>query len=415
MEQKKPLPQLIKQSSTYKMIVPAKVEAKIRYLLRKFPHTEWSGVLFVKHTGSFENNDLVITCEDLYPMDLGTSGWTEFKMNEDVTAYMAENIELFECDLSLCHSHHAMGAFFSGQDTKTLQIEGSDTNCFVSLIVDTKGTYQAAVTRKIQKKTKVVTTELGATYEFFGDGPVTIGESSTSPEKIFLNEVIEYFMLNVEVEKVENPLAYLDARFEEIEAKKKASVPSKGLSTPNSINLGLNYTRVYDPKKGDTTVTYGNDYDDDKDFFDWIHENRQKKEEVVEQSLFSEGEMEEMIDTSLWIPNEKIIHYLAAQLLTCSLIVAKDIDLKQWVVKYMEKKYDEIFSGGNSYEFGQWADAYVEFIVNHYSEENVLEEVLDFFDDYQAHIAQALIDELDKYPSNEYIEEYQKILEKYLV
>ena len=122
-----------------------------------------------------------------------------------------------------------------------------------------------------------------------------------------------------------------------------------------------------------------------------------------------------MIDTSLWRPDEKIIHYLAAQLLTSSLIINKDIDLKQWVVKYMEKKYDEIFSGDDSYEFGQWSDAYVEFIVNHYPEENVPEELYDDFDDYQAHIAKALIDELDKYPSNEYIEEYQKILEKYLV
>lgn len=400
------------------MIVPAKVEAKIRYLLRKFPHTEWSGVLFVKHTGSFENNDLVITCEDLYPMDLGTTGWTEFKMNEDVTSYMAENIELFECDLALCHSHHTLGAFFSGQDTKTLQVEGNDTNCFVSLIVDTKGTYVAAITRKIKEKKEVTTYYFGKSYEFFGDGEIKIEPPYQAPDvkqKYIDVEAIEYFMLDVEVEKVENPLSYLDDRFEEIEAKKKASVPANSLSTPNSINLGLNYSRVYDPKKGDTTVTYGNDYDKDKDFFDWIHEERKKKEEAVEQSLFSEGEMEEMIDTSLWRPDEKIIHYLAAQLLTSSLIVGKDIDLKQWVVKYMEKKYDEIFSGGNSYEFGQWADAYVEFIVNHYSEENVPEEVLDYFDDYQAHIAQALIDELDKYPSNEYIEEYQKILEKYLV
>lgn len=400
------------------MIVPAKVEAKIRYLLRKFPHTEWSGVLFVKHTGSFENNDLVITCEDLYPMDLGTTGWTEFKMNEDVTSYMAENIELFECDLALCHSHHTLGAFFSGQDTKTLQVEGNDTNCFVSLIVDTKGTYVAAITRKIKEKKEVTTYYFGKSYEFFGDGEIKIEPPYQAPDvkqKYIDVEVIEYFMLDVEVEKVDNPLSYLDDRFEEIEAKKKASVPAKGLSTPNSINLGLNYTRVYDPKKGDTTVTYGNDYDNDKDFFDWIHDERKKKEDATEQSLFSEGEMEEMIDTSLWRPDEKIIHYLAAQLLTSSLIINKDIDLKQWVVKYMEKKYDEIFSGGNSYEFGQWADAYVEFIVNHYSEENVPEEVLDYFDDYQAHIAQALIDELDKYPSNEYIEEYQKILEKYLV
>jgi len=99
----KELPQLKKGSATYKLIVPEKVEEKIRYLLRKFPSTEWSGVLFTKHTGTFENNDLVITCEDLYPMDLGTSGWTEFKMNEDVSAYMAENIELFDCDVALVH------------------------------------------------------------------------------------------------------------------------------------------------------------------------------------------------------------------------------------------------------------------------------------------------------------------------
>lgn len=45
----------------------------------------------------------MITCEDIYPMDLGTSGWTEFKMSEDVAAYMAENIELFDCDTALVH------------------------------------------------------------------------------------------------------------------------------------------------------------------------------------------------------------------------------------------------------------------------------------------------------------------------
>lgn len=97
------LPKILKMSSTYKLIVPEKVEEKIRYLIRKFPHTEWSGVLFTSHTGTFEDGNLIITCEDLFPMDLGTSGWTEFKMNEDVAAYMADNIELFNYDLGLVH------------------------------------------------------------------------------------------------------------------------------------------------------------------------------------------------------------------------------------------------------------------------------------------------------------------------
>lgn len=106
---KQELPQLVHQSSTYKLIVPEKVEEKIRYLIRKYPQTEWSGVLFYSHTGTFEDNDLVITCEDIFPMDLGSAGWTEFKMNEDVAAYMAQNIELFDYDMGLCHSHHSMG------------------------------------------------------------------------------------------------------------------------------------------------------------------------------------------------------------------------------------------------------------------------------------------------------------------
>lgn len=97
------LPRLIKQSATYKIIVPEKVEEKIRYLLRKFPTTEWSGILFYTHTGGFETNDLVINCEDIYPMDLGTSGYTEFKMTSEVSSYIANNMELFDCETGLVH------------------------------------------------------------------------------------------------------------------------------------------------------------------------------------------------------------------------------------------------------------------------------------------------------------------------
>lgn len=101
--QKKETPALVKMSSTYKLVVPEKVEEKIRYLIRKFPSTEWSGILFYSHSGSFENNDLVITCEDIFPMDLGTSGWTEFTMTPDVTRYISDNLDLFNCDLGLVH------------------------------------------------------------------------------------------------------------------------------------------------------------------------------------------------------------------------------------------------------------------------------------------------------------------------
>lgn len=104
---------LTENISTYKLIVPEDVEAKIRYMIGRYPSTEWSGVLFYTREGSFENNNLVITCKDIYPMDVGTTGWTQFKMTADVAGYMAENFELFECETGLVHSHHTMGKLFA--------------------------------------------------------------------------------------------------------------------------------------------------------------------------------------------------------------------------------------------------------------------------------------------------------------
>lgn len=390
--------------------MPKKVEEKIRYLCRKFPTLEWSGVLFTTYEGNFEDNNLVITCQDIYPMDLGSPGFTQFKMDETVARYIADNIELFNADVQLIHSHNQMSAFFSGQDQSTLREEGNDRNCFVSLIVNNAGTYCAAVTRKIQRKKEVIIKDLGSSYQFFGEGEWTLDPANgQTVEKTVEDTIIEYFMLNVEVEKTDNPLAYLDTRFDEIESKKKAE---RAVTTTNGYT-----TRVYDPKKGDTVLLpkAGNDYDDDKDFYDWIHSERKKSAEAKEAVLFDKDTMNELVDSSKWQPDPTIIHYLVCQLVTCSLIVNKDIDLKQWVVKHMEKKYDEIFLGGNSYEFDNWSDSYVEFILQHYSDENAPEELYEDYDAYQAKIAEALYDELGTYPSNQYILGYQNILARYMM
>ncbi len=97
------LPQLIKQPTTYKLNIPKKVEEKIRYLCRKFPSLEWSGILFTTHEGHFEDGSLTITCHDIYPMDLGSATFTSFKMDASVASYVAENMELFDCDMQLVH------------------------------------------------------------------------------------------------------------------------------------------------------------------------------------------------------------------------------------------------------------------------------------------------------------------------
>lgn len=398
------MPPVIKGSSTYKLIVPKEVEEKIRYLIRKFPNTEWSGVLFYTHQGSFEDNNLVIVCKDIFPMDLGTSGWTEFKMSEDVAAYMADNIELFDCETGLVHSHHILGAYFSGQDMKMVQQEGNDTNCFVSLVVDTKGTYVAIVTRKIQAKSEITVKNLDTSYEFFGEGPRKIAKNEAVTTKVVDKETIEYFDLNVERHEVHNNMAYLDTRFDEI-AEKKAAL------NPKQPYIGT-----------------------DRSFFDWIHQSNSKKQTPKELDLFNDNysikqDFEETSygspDRCDWTPNPKKIHRAVVHMLTCSLILNPDkFDLKGWINKHMTKVYEKTFNNGivcgddNGFTnaFEEWKDFIIQYTIDYFDIADVPETLLNDIELFQSKIAQALWEELSEYSDfNPYIQSYCDALTYYNV
>ena len=409
------LPPLIKQSTTYKLFVPKKVEEKIRYLIRKFPSTEWSGVLFYTHTGSFEAGDLEIHCEDIFPMDLGTGTFTDFKMDESVVGYIAENIDLFGCDTGLIHSHHHMGAFFSETDTSTLRAEGNDTNCFVSLIVDTKGTYQAAITRKIKSSSQTIIHNYGSSYQFFGEGEISSNAVEEIENPITDENTIEYFMLDVQIEHVDNSLEYLDERFVEIEEKKRKAVPVVTVGNTNERKSPwIPEGRIEKP----ASRVFGNDYDEDYSFRDWLDMKKGPKPELVkEQELFSEKEMTEIIDVTKWEPDPTIIHRLVCQMVCCSLIVG-DVDLKQWITRWMDKKYKEIFGPDcdGSTQFSEWKEFIIEFLITQYNDDNVPVELYNDWDLYQCKIADAMYNELYQYldGSNPYIEAYNEVLARYI-
>ena len=395
------LPPLVKGSTTYKLIVPRKVEEKIRYLIRKFPSTEWSGVLFYTHTGKFEDGSLEIHCQDIYPMDLGTGTFTDFKMDESVIGYIAENFDLFGCDMGLVHSHHSLGAFISGTDSNTIRAEGNDTNCFVSLVVDTKGTYVAALTRKIKEKKQVTTADMGSSYEFFGEGSINLADSQhkTSTVEVVDREIIEYFMLDVQVEQVDNPLAYLDTRFEEIQSTKKKNVVINPLITVKESDDKSSHNWWYSKRKQSAET---------KEAMYCSPENYQ------EQSLFSDEEMGK-IDSFDWEPDPTIIHKLVCQMVTCSLIINDNIDLKQWIVRWMDKKYTEIFNP-ESTQFDEWKEFIVDFMISQYiwTDDNASD---DDYDLLQSKIASAINDELCQYAPdgvNDYIDEYKEVLTRYI-
>lgn len=392
----------MKGSSTYKLIIPENVEEKIRYLLRKFPSTEWSGVLFVTHQGTFENNDLVITCKDIYPMDLGNATFTEFKMSEDVAGYMSENIELFDCDLQLVHSHHQMSTQPSSTDLNTLKEEGNERNCFVSLIVNNAGKYYAAITRKVQTKSEVTVKKLGTSYEFFGEGAKNISPDNTETTKVIEKEVIEYFDLEVERHEVSNSLAYLDDRFDEI-IERKATERKKSNNSSNIAPTGT--------------------------FFDWMH----SKPEPKEQNLFGDTPYREVTEKPYkddhifnpividdWKPDPKKIHAAVVHMITCNLIINPDkFDLKQWVTKHMKNVYIKIFGESSIYEcthntcgaFSEWKDFIIQHTLDYFDTTDVPDSMWDDVNLFQSRIAQAMRDEIMEFIDvNPYIKAYNEAL-----
>lgn len=352
--------------------------------------------MFTTHSGSFENGDLVITCHDIYPMDLGTSTFTQYNMDETVASYIADNIELFDCDLQLIHSHHNMKAFFSGTDTNTLQEEGNERNCFVSLIVNNEGTYCAAVTRKIQSKTEVTTKALGTSYQFFGDGIVTTeGGSAPAVTQVVDKEYIEYYMLDIEKETVNNPLDYLDARFNEIE-KKKAADKSKFVSSYSTSN----YT--------------WSDYKNDDYLESWL-KNKRPEPVVKEQFLFDDKTMKEMESTSkINIPLDEV-HKCVVKMLTCSLLInVNEFNMDSWIRNHMKTVYDKLFAAPQT--FDQWAEFIVDFLVTNYYDDSLPEEAYYNYDSVQSELAVAMYEELDTYKGiNSYIDEYLKVINRYIL
>lgn len=384
---------LVKRSDSYKIIIPQEVEAKIRFACNNVWNTEWSGVLFYKPEGSFENNDLVIKCVDIYLMDIGNATYTEFDMSPDVIGYMAQNQELLNCQMGLIHSHNNMASFFSGTDTATLREEGQDRNHFVSLIVNNAGSYTAAITRKV---TYIESRKLS--YKTFEDIEIKDAEETFEEQS-----EIEYFPLKIVFEKENNNFQDMADRLTEIKKSKEAKVPAKSTIEGNYISNSLSYykgssnwqNQSYLSKYNNTTKKDPTLFDDIKDMdFDMI-DNKMPKTNTYE-SL-----------------NEELMIGYVKQLISGSILVNKDskINLEEWCEKHMDKLFDRRFGKDEDLHlFHDWATSIVEFILWNYPEN----ESTTYNDSIMSSMALDLITRLSELPSNKYIKEYIEILTGYV-
>lgn len=321
--------ELIKKSERYKMFIPKEVETKIRLLLDNIRNIEWSGVLFYDIEGSFEDKSLKIICKDILPMDIGNATYTEWDMNADVVSYIVDHPELVGSYQGLCHSHHAMATFFSGTDTNTLKEEGSDVNHFVSLIVNNEGTYNAAITRKVDVKNDVYSVY---TYKSFGDVAVE-GKSNYTECK----SCIEYFYLDIEVEKSENNNSELFDRISKLKGNKSKS--NTALSKFGLSAQGKQFMPV-------------------ESKFPLL---REPVKEPIQKELFTENKEE-----------EKLAEWYVKQLLTCNIMFPEfsNLSIEEVASKAMsvcEKRFKDI----ESYE--SFMSSFVDFIIYDFTEK--LEEI----------------------------------------
>lgn len=135
--------ELRKLEGTPILEISSQLKSQIDYLHNQIGGKEWSGpLIYTIHGGDLEKPDeLVITADEVYLMDIGTSGGTDFEMTPEETVKMYDRYEGLNTGqqrIGLIHSHHNMKTFFSGTDNDELQENAEDYNAYLSLIVGTK-------------------------------------------------------------------------------------------------------------------------------------------------------------------------------------------------------------------------------------------------------------------------------------
>lgn len=366
---------LIDRRSTYKLIIPDLVQRKIREWCYHFPTKEWSGTLFYTVEGSFEDNSLVITCKDIYVSDIGSATYTEFDHSADIVTYQAMN-DLLDCYTGLIHSHNQMATFFSGTDKNTLIEEGMDMPHFLSLIVNNVGVYTAKITRRVSLQTSKIT------YPTFG------GESKSEEVESTINEYLEAFPLEIDVQEDTSIRDEVTQRIKEIEAKKttvrKTDFPStKEEDVSFEEEEGVSSTRKFPLQRTS-----------------------------IQPTLFpAEGIFSSKTDGS-WVNIEvpqELAQRLLVQLVTGSITAGSSdkFDIEKWCSSVMEKAFLRRFPDPQDLE--NWLDHYIEFLIWYTNWEEVENEDSDMI---AKAVAAKLLNMCEQLPDNKILDAIKFRLEE---
>jgi hypothetical protein len=121
---------------------------QINMLHRHAGNVEWSGpVLYSINKGDISTpKSFELEAHAMYPMDIGTSGYTEYDFEPEETFDMHDyypEILTKSWDMGHMHTHHNMKAYFSSTDDQELKDNTPNHAYYFSLIVNHKGEYVA--------------------------------------------------------------------------------------------------------------------------------------------------------------------------------------------------------------------------------------------------------------------------------
>jgi proteasome lid subunit RPN8/RPN11 len=148
---------------------------------------EWSAVLIYKILeGSVEDpGNFKLEAIDLFLMDIGTSGYTEYEFDESVAGFLCDNPKYMEVGYALghIHSHNNMETFFSGTDKQELKDNAPNHEFYLSLIVNNKNNMCAKIAIAEEVETIVTTNRKTRGFKNWFKG---------TPKKTMSSSVVDY-------------------------------------------------------------------------------------------------------------------------------------------------------------------------------------------------------------------------------
>lgn len=265
--------------------------------------------------------------------------------------------------------------FFSGTDVQELKDGGSDTNHFVSLIVNNAGLYTAGITRKIDSK-KTIREEFS--YKSYNDV-----EHTGVKEYTIEDTCLEWYNMTIEKAGINNSIEEeMIARIKELREERSKNISN---TTWGSFPKAQNSESFNKPQTSFTTYA--------------------GKGNLIQKELPFENDSTSCLD-------DKIIDHIVRQLITCSVIIPNNssIDIDKWS-RSIPSLYSKRFKSIKT--FKEFAEPYVDFLLNY-------TDIPDNFDIDDATfwistLALELSTKLGKLPKNAWIDAYIEILNDYIV